>query len=136
MHTSALPNMARVWIWSPLPPRKSVKLFTSMALPLESNPTWVLKCSRHYHLINSNAMFCLNDSNRFFFYLYPIDMRKSFYSLSGMVSKEMGMNVQNRDSYTFLNKKRTNLKVLHAEFGGLVIYNMKLEKGTLHIFHW
>ncbi len=78
-------------------------------------------------------MFCLNDSNRFFLYPYPTDMRKSFYSLSGIVSNEMGMNVQNGDAYVFLNKNLTNLKILHAEFGGLVIYNLKLERGTIQL---
>lgn len=78
-------------------------------------------------------MFCLNDSNRFFLYPYPTDMRKSFYSLSGIVSNEMGMNVQTGDAYMFLNKNLTNLKILHAEFGGLVIYNLKLERGTIQL---
>lgn len=78
-------------------------------------------------------MFCLNDNNRFFLYPYPTDMRKSFYSLSGIVSNEMGMNVQNGNAYVFLNKNLTNLKILHAEFGGLVIYNLKLERGTIQL---
>ena len=71
-------------------------------------------------------MFNLNDSNRFFLYPYPTDMRKSFYSLSGIVTNLMGMNVQDGDAYIFINKSLTGLKILHAEYGGLVIYNMKL----------
>ncbi len=49
-------------------------------------------------------MFNLNDSNRFFLYPYPTDMRKSFYSLSGIVTNLMGMNVQDGDAYIFINK--------------------------------
>ena len=30
-------------------------------------------------------MFSLNDSNRFFLYPHPTDMRKSFYTLSGIL---------------------------------------------------
>ena len=78
-------------------------------------------------------MFCLNDANRFFLYPYPTDMRKSFYSLSGIVTNEMGMNVQEGDAFVFLNRNLTNIKILHAEYGGLVIYNMKLEKGAIKL---
>ena len=78
-------------------------------------------------------MFCLNDTNRFFLYPYPTDMRKSFYSLSGIVTNEMGMQVQDGDAFVFLNRNLTSLKILHAEYGGLVIYNMKLERGALEL---
>ena len=40
-------------------------------------------------------------------------MRKSFYSLSDIVTNHM--------------------KILHAEYGGLVIYNMKLERGAFKL---
>lgn len=78
-------------------------------------------------------MFNLNDSKRFFFYPYPTDMRKSFYSLSGIVTNLMGMNVQDGDAYIFINKSLTGLKILHAEYGGWVIYNMKLERGAFKL---
>jgi hypothetical protein len=76
-------------------------------------------------------MFSLNDTNRFFLYPYPTDMRKSFYSLSGIVTNEMGMQVQDGDAFVFINRSLTSLKILHAEYGGLVIYNMKLERGAI-----
>lgn len=60
-------------------------------------------------------------------------MRKSFYSLSGIVTNLMGMNVQDGDAYIFINKSLTGLKILHAEYGGLVIYNMKLERGAFKL---
>ena len=69
-------------------------------------------------------MFCLSDSDRFFLYPYPTDMRKSFYSLSGIVTEKMGKDVQEGDAFIFINKSLTNMKILHAEYGGLVIYNM------------
>ena len=78
-------------------------------------------------------MFCLNDSNRFFLYPYPTDMRKSFYSLGGIVKNEMGMQVQDGDAFVFINRSLTSMKILHAEYGGLVIYNMKLERGALEL---
>lgn len=60
-------------------------------------------------------------------------MRKSFYSLSGIVTNHMGMNVQDGDAYVFINKNLTGMKILHAEYGGLVIYNMKLERGAFKL---
>lgn len=60
-------------------------------------------------------------------------MRKSFYSLSGIVTNHMGMDVQDGDAYIFINKSLTGLKILHAEYGGLVIYNMKLERGAFKL---
>jgi len=46
-------------------------------------------------------MFCLSDSDRFFLYPYPTDMRKSFYSLSGIVTEKMGKDVQEGDAFIF-----------------------------------
>ena len=80
-------------------------------------------------------MFSLNDSNRFYLYPYPTDMRKSFYSLSGIVTSQTGMHVQDGSAYMFINKGLTGMKILHAEFGGLVIYHMKLERGMLALPH-
>lgn len=39
-------------------------------------------------------MFSLNESNRYYLYPYPTDMRKSFYTLSGIVTNQMGKNVR------------------------------------------
>ena len=39
-------------------------------------------------------MFCLSESDTFYLYPYPTDMRKSFYSLSGIVTNEMKRDVQ------------------------------------------
>ena len=60
-------------------------------------------------------------------------MRKSFYSLSGIVTEKMGKDVQEGDAFIFINKSLTNIKILHAEYGGLVIYNMRLESGTFRL---
>lgn len=36
-------------------------------------------------------MFSLNDSDRYYFYPHPTDMRKSFYALSGIVKNAMAV---------------------------------------------
>lgn len=78
-------------------------------------------------------MFCLNDTNRFFLYPHPTDMRKSFYTLSGIVTNQMHRNIQDGDAFIFINKPCTSMKILHMECGGLVIYNLKLERGFIHL---
>lgn len=78
-------------------------------------------------------MFCLSESDTFYLYPYPTDMRKSFYSLSGIVTNEMKRDVQDGEAFIFVNRSLTGMKILHAEYGGLVIYNLKLEKGCIRL---
>ena len=66
-------------------------------------------------------MFSLNESNRYYLYPYPTDMRKSFYTLSGIVTNQMGKNVRDGDAFIFINANCTCMKILHMEYGGLVI---------------
>ena len=60
-------------------------------------------------------------------------MRKSFYSLSGIVTNEMKCDVQDGEAFIFVNRSLTSIEILHAEYGGLVIYNLKLEKGRVSL---
>ena len=78
-------------------------------------------------------MFCLSESDIFYLYPYPTDMRKSFYSLSGIVTNEMKRDVRDGEAFIFVNRTLTSMKILHAEYGGLVIYNLKLEKGCISL---
>ena len=78
-------------------------------------------------------MFCLTSAMQYYLYSYPTDMRRSFYTLSGMVTNLMGRNVQDGDVYIFVNRPCTSMKILHMECGGLVIYHMKLESGCFKL---
>jgi transposase len=78
-------------------------------------------------------MFSLTSAMRYYLYSYPTDMRRSFYTLSGMVTNQMGRNVQDGDVYIFINRPCTSMKILHLECGGLVIYHMKLELGSFKL---
>ena len=78
-------------------------------------------------------MFNLNDSMQYYLYPYPTDMRKSFYTLSGIVTNNMKRNVQDGEVFIFINRNCTGMKILHLECGGLVIYQMKLESGTFKL---
>jgi transposase len=78
-------------------------------------------------------MFSLTASMNYYLYAYPTDMRRSFYTLSGMVTNQMGKNIQDGDVFIFINRACTSMKILHMEFGGLVIYHMKLESGNFSL---
>lgn len=60
-------------------------------------------------------------------------MRKSFYTLSGIVTSIMKRNVQNGEVFIFVNRNLTIMKILHLEYGGLVIYHKKLENGSFKL---
>jgi len=66
------------------------------------------------------------------YYLYnePVDMRKSFDGLSGIVHNKMSRQVIDGSGYVFINKRRTHLKLLIWEEDGFSIYYKRLEQGT------
>ena len=59
------------------------------------------------------ALFNLNDSMRYYLYPYPTDMRKSFYTLSGVVKDLMGQDVRNGDVFIFIGRTCSSMKILH-----------------------
>lgn len=77
-------------------------------------------------------MFNLNDSMRYYLYPYPTDMRKSFYTLSGVVKDLMGQDVRNGDVFIFIGRTCSSMKILHMECGGLVIYHCVWKKASLN----
>jgi transposase len=60
-------------------------------------------------------------------------MRKSFYTLSGIVSSEMRRDVRRGEVFIFINRNQTIMKILHMEYAGLVIYYKKLESGRFKL---
>ncbi|MEG1574761.1 MAG: IS66 family insertion sequence element accessory protein TnpB [Bacteroidales bacterium] len=74
-------------------------------------------------------MFALTPQHRFYFYTLPCDMRKSFFTLSGLVRDTMGKDPENGDVYIFINRQCTSMKLLHMKNGGFVIYHKKLNSG-------
>ncbi|MCP3926136.1 MAG: IS66 family insertion sequence element accessory protein TnpB [Desulfobacterales bacterium] len=72
----------------------------------------------------------MNDSQKFYFYAKPTDMRKSFNSLSGLVRSSMYRNPVSGEVFIFINKRRNMLKILNWQSGGFVLYFKRLEAGT------
>ena len=60
-------------------------------------------------------------------------MRKGFDSLSGIVTAHMKFNPLSTDLYIFINRRRTQLKLLQWEGDGFALYYKRLEKGTFEV---
>ena len=72
----------------------------------------------------------LERSRTYYLYSNPVDMRKSFNGLSGIVNNKMSLRVTDGSGYVFINKRGTHLKLLIWEEDGFSIYYKRLEKGT------
>jgi transposase len=60
-------------------------------------------------------------------------MRKSFYTLSGIVTSLMGQSVGDGGVFIFMNRNQNVMKILHMEYAGLVIYHKRLESGRFKL---
>jgi transposase len=78
-------------------------------------------------------MFHLHSSLRYFLYPLPVDMRKSFYTLSGIITSSMNQNVRDGAVFIFMNRNLNVMKILHMEYAGLIIYHKKLESGRFKL---
>ena len=59
----------------------------------------------------------------------PVDMRKSFNTLSALVEEQMGRSVLTGDLFLFVSRNRKRCKVLYFDGTGLVLLAKRLEKG-------
>ncbi|WP_302787916.1 IS66 family insertion sequence element accessory protein TnpB, partial [Phocaeicola coprophilus] len=50
---------------------------------------------------------------RYLLYNRPTDMRKSFHTLSGIITDAMGQDPCNGNVYIFINRARDRIKLLH-----------------------
>ena len=80
-------------------------------------------------------MLTLSETTCYYIYSDNTDMRKGFDSLSGIVSSQMQFNPLSDDVYIFLNRRRTQMKLLHWEGDGFALYYKRLEQGTFELPH-
>lgn len=76
-------------------------------------------------------MFSLDNNARYWLYNKPVDMRKSFNGLSGIVINGMCASLRSGDVYIFMNASRNMMKLLRREEGGLVLYALRLDMGRM-----
>jgi len=69
---------------------------------------------------------------RVWLYIPPTDMRKSFDGLSALVRQKLSEDPTNGQLFVFINRRRTQLKVLYFEQGGYCLWSKRLEAGRFH----
>jgi transposase len=87
----------------------------------------------HLFAFLDRIMFYLHSSLSYYLYPLPVDMRKSFYTLSGIVTSSMNNNVRDGGVFIFVNRDQNIMKILHMEYAGLVIYHKKLDSGRFKL---
>jgi transposase len=65
--------------------------------------------------------------------LEPVDLRKSFGGLEGLVSERLGEDLRQGALFVFSNRRHTRLKILYFDGTGLWLLTKRLEQGT---FSW
>jgi transposase len=78
-------------------------------------------------------MLNLPPSTKIFLCNEPVDMRKSFDALSGLINTHFGQNPLNGHLFVFFSKQRDRVKILFWDIDGFVLYYKRLEQGT---FYW
>jgi hypothetical protein len=78
-------------------------------------------------------MLNLTPSMNYYLYPYPADMRRGFYSLSGLVHDVMGKDIRSGSVFIFINRCCTGMKILHMEYEQLVIYQVILPDGCFRL---
>jgi transposase len=63
----------------------------------------------------------------------PTDMRKSYDGLSALVKTKLEEDPLSGHLFVFLNRRRTQMKVLYFDRSGYCIWSKRLEQGR---FHW
>lgn len=67
---------------------------------------------------------------RIYLYNPPVDMRRSFDGLMGIVQAEFEQDILQGDLFLFINKRRDRIKLLWWDDDGLAIFMKRLEQGT------
>jgi transposase len=65
--------------------------------------------------------------------LEPVDLRKGYGGLEGLVSERLGEDLRQGALFVFTNRRHTRLKILYFDGTGLWLLIKRLEEGT---FSW
>lgn len=78
-------------------------------------------------------MFGLGPATKIYLGAEPVDMRKGFEGLFGLVRDQLGQDPLSGHLFLFTNRMRTRLKALVWDGSGLWVCAKRLESGR---FHW
>ena len=69
----------------------------------------------------------------YYVYTDSTDMRSGIDSLSGLVLNQLQKNPLSGDLFIFVNKRKTQVKLLHWQEDGFALFYKRLEKGTYEL---
>jgi len=75
-------------------------------------------------------MLSFSPTIRIYLYAEPIDMRKSFDGLFGIVKNQFSMDVRSGGLFLFINLRRNRVKLLYWDNDGLAVWMKRLERGS------
>jgi transposase len=78
-------------------------------------------------------MLTISSTTKIFLCMTPIDMRRSFDSLAGIVQDAMGHDSFSGDFFVFRNREETKIKILYWDRDGYAIWYKRLEKGSFKL---
>lgn len=74
-------------------------------------------------------MFFPEDRMRVWLYTPPADMRKQFDGLAGLAKNRMAEDPLSGHLFVFVNRRRTQVKVLYFDRTGYCLWSKRLERG-------
>lgn len=78
-------------------------------------------------------MVTLSSTQRYYLWREPVDMRKSFDGLQGLVTNHIGRDALSGEVFIFMNRRRDQVKLLVWDRSGFVIYYKRLECGRFEL---
>ena len=66
-------------------------------------------------------------------YSEPVDLRKSFYGLVGLVKERLVEDPLSGTLFVFINRRRTRLKSVYWDRTGLCLFAKRLERGQFRL---
>ena len=78
-------------------------------------------------------MFSFPTNAAIYFCATPVDLRKSFDALSGLVELVFQRNVIDGHLFVFVNKRRDRIKALWWDRDGCALFYKRLERGTFEV---
>ena len=71
---------------------------------------------------------------RVWLYTQPTDMRKSYDGLSALVKNVLHEDPTSGHLFVFINRKRTQMKVLYFDRSGYCVWSKRLEQGRFQVW--
>ena len=70
---------------------------------------------------------------RIWLYARPTDLRKSFDGLAGLVRQGLGEEASDGSLFVFVNRRKTQMKVLYFDRCGFCLWSKRLEEGRFQV---